>query len=210
MIDASSFLNADSLRALSQVIEYDQDLYIPSSLIRAVEDRDAAPALWSFFGTGRESPSFEDVVRIIGARRFQLFPAEGVLAEPHIEGPNQEIRAALLAQANHPLVASIMFEEWLFLTTSSWLGARSKKIFSQFKNAGAVAVDFGKRSVDFLVRRTLRHHQLDVPPPLTQSHRIRAAVKWVAVGGSQVLHLLDPLIGAVGSTAAGYFILLDP
>jgi hypothetical protein len=123
----------------------------------------------------------------------------------------------------------IVAEEWEFLTTHSWLFAKTRAIYDRMINAGANALyvtkekleqaidaagegvhSFGHemlRGSDRVVRRTLKkgpHHNV------SPNDRVRTLAKWVAVGGSAATALINPAVGAVGGTVGGLFLLYDP
>ncbi len=108
------------------------------------------------------------------------------------------------------LLARLLLEEWVFLTSESWLAARTHTTFNFFKRAGAVAIELPRDSFDALARRTLRIPAAPVPRPLKASQRLRAVTKWAAAGGASWVGMLDPLVGALGGTVASFFLLFDP
>ncbi len=125
-------------------------------------------------------------------------------------GQADAVVAARLTRTRERIIPDILLEEWSFLVGQSWIAARTKKAFAAFKRAGAVVVDFSGQKVDSIVSRTLRHGRLPGPATLTHLGRIRAAAKWIAVGGSPVAGLIDPIIAVVASAGTGVFLLFDP
>ncbi len=123
----------------------------------------------------------------------------------------------------------IMVEEWEFLTTHSWLFAKTRAIVDHMINSGAEAIyvtkekleqaiehvrervfDAGKsiiRGSDHLVRRTLKQGPRHEVSP---NDRVRTVAKWVAVGGSAASALVNPVVGVLGGSVAGMFLLYDP
>jgi len=117
--------------------------------------------------------------------------------------------AGRLIRTRDRIIRDILLEEWSFLVGQSWVAARTKKTFTAFRRAGAVVVDFSGQKFDGIVARTLRHDRLPVPTTLTHLDRVRAAAKWIAVGGSPVAGFMDPIIAVVASAGAGVFLLFD-
>jgi len=108
------------------------------------------------------------------------------------------------------VLARLLVEEWVFLTTSSWIAARTRTTFDYFKRAGAVAIELPKEAFDALARRTLRVPAQPVPRALKRSEGLRAASKWIAAGGAPWVAVFDPVLGALAGTVAQFFWLFDP
>jgi hypothetical protein len=105
------------------------------------------------------------------------------------------------------LVAQILYEEWYFMTSESWLFSKTRRAFDAMVEAGGRAIQVSRRFFDMLVRRTLKKK---ADEPLTPSNRARAAAKWIAVGGPTILSVIEPISGAVASATSGWFLLVDP
>lgn len=116
---------------------------------------------------------------------------------------------------NRDRLSDIVFEEFVFLVEESWIVSRTKNIFNTFTDAGAVTVQFGKRSVE-QARAQLEHTQdavIERMDKLKDDHDWQ----WVALGGgavSPVLGLYFPAVGAatgVGTVAVqAYIKVFDP
>ncbi len=104
-------------------------------------------------------------------------------------------------------ILGVLFDEWIFLQESSWIVARIKKPFKAFKIAGAACLEYSKKAFKRLVRTTVKK---DIEEVLTKTDVLRAFGKWIAVGGTSVLSLLNPLVSALGGAIGGYFLLFDP
>jgi hypothetical protein len=104
-------------------------------------------------------------------------------------------------------ITPTVFEEWVFLQEQSWVVARLERTFRTMRDAGALIIEGGKRTVDDLTRRALHRGPAD---PITQLDRLRVCGKWIAVGGAPLLQLVHPLAGALVGSAGGLFCLLDP
>jgi hypothetical protein len=106
------------------------------------------------------------------------------------------------------LLGGIYADEWVFLTTQSWLGSRSKRAFRAFNRAGASSLEIGTELMRTLVARTLK---LDSVPSQLDSDLVRrAGLKWLAVGGAAATGLLNPLLGSIAGLASGGYLLMDP
>jgi hypothetical protein len=123
----------------------------------------------------------------------------------------------------------IVVEEWEFLMTHSWLFAKTRAIYDRLVDAGADAIYMTKKKLektveavkggiadardstvlgcDRVVNRTLKKGEEHKVSP---NDRIRAVSKWVAVGGGAATTLINPIVGVLGATAGGMFILYDP
>ena len=102
---------------------------------------------------------------------------------------------------------NILFEEWVFLQEYSLVVSRIKRTFNRFINAGAVCLQFGRKTFGTLVRKTLKKKEGEL---IAGVDKLRAFGKWIAVGGSAVLPFFNPTISAFGSLVGGYFLLFDP
>jgi hypothetical protein len=119
-----------------------------------------------------------------------------------------------------PEVGRILFEEWVFLQSHSWIASRTKRTFSQFIRSGALAIEAGRRGYDEAVKKAQ-----DEVPQLFTRHGVKGMARWFAttcaayevekmVPGSGLAHALlasasgtDALAGRVSKRA---FILIDP
>lgn len=114
------------------------------------------------------------------------------------ELPNMEDRA----------LCDILFEEFIFLLEHSWTVSRIKKPFNRFISTGAVCIQYARRAVDTLVRRTLKKEEREA---IDIIDRLRAFGKWIAVGGASASVLVNPVVAGVAvSTTLGLFLLVDP
>lgn len=208
MLDPSLVLRAKGLEWVERS-SADFDILIPAAFARLVgrvvegEDSESIRRALAFYGgpkflqlragdDGEELPVA--LTQLLNAlRRLEHFE--------HPQGP--------IAYRN-PELAPILNEEFAFLTKHSWLSSRIFAPFRVFIDRGAAALQLGRSSWDSIVRRTLKITEEDVPSPLTKREHLRSLAKWVAVGGSGVSSLFDPIMGALAGTASGYFLLLDP
>ena len=125
-----------------------------------------------------------------------------------MEGKIEEsVLSVMRERTRDELVAHILYEEWAFLTSQSWIFSKARKALDEMVEAGATAIHTSSGQFDRLVRKTLKKRQDE---PLTPNERARAAAKWVAVGGPSVWSVFEPISGAALSAAGGYFLLCDP
>lgn len=120
---------------------------------------------------------------------------------------NSYFYTSLLEETKSEIVSEILFEEWVFLQQKSWIISRIKKSFTYFVKAGSVSIEMGKRTFNLGVKKTLKKDPKNI---LTNADRLRSLAKWIAVGGSSASALYDPIAGAIGGVAAGFFLLIDP
>ncbi len=102
---------------------------------------------------------------------------------------------------------NILFEEWVFLQEYSMIVSRIKRTFNKFIDSGAVCLQFGRRTFEIVVRKTLKKKDDEF---ITKVDKLRAFGKWVAVGGPTILSFFNPVVSAFGSLISGYFLLFDP
>lgn len=84
-------------------------------------------------------------------------------------------------------LADILFEEWIFLNSESWLVSRFKKQFETFLQCAKVSFF---RLSEKTVRQTLKKN------PNSALHKfdyLRAFAKWIAVGETQLYLIAFPL-----------------
>lgn len=202
MLDPSMLIDARALSVLEGENGLDE-IYVSDSFVSALKDPDRSSELWAYFGSPKASRP-DDVVDFIdrfGLRRFESSSVNSDFAY-------RESRRVDLAGSE--IVSGVLYEEWLFLTGNSWIGSKSKKSFNALRKAGMVAIDFGRTKLDSALLRTLRQNNVDPPAVLDRRQRLRASMKWVAVGGPPVAGLLEPLVGMLGGVTAGFFLLFDP
>ena len=102
---------------------------------------------------------------------------------------------------------NILFEEWVFLHEHSVIVSRIKRTFNRFIDAGAVCLQFGRKTFGMLVRKTLKKRDDEL---ITNVDKLRVFGKWIAVGGPAVLPFFNPTVSVFGGLIGGYFLLFDP
>jgi hypothetical protein len=101
----------------------------------------------------------------------------------------------------------VLFEEWVFLQEYSWVVSRLKKPFNKMINSGAACLEFGKHTVEGMLKRTLKKDDDEL---LRKVDVLRGFGKWIAVGGPPIASLINPIVGALSGAIGGYFLLFDP
>jgi hypothetical protein len=204
MLDPSLLLSSRTFGLVSQGWqrkELDGTILPPSFGAAAIRGELSRRSL-NFFG-GRDPSDPREVAAFV--ERSGLL--EGIKPERR-ELPDDFVRH-LADAARDDLLLSILIEEWTFLTSRSWIASRLRRPFTAFLQGGAVAVEWGGKRLDEVTARTLKIPVNEMPVALTRGQRVRAAAKWIAVGGSSVSALIHPIAAAVVSTATGVFFLLE-
>jgi len=237
MLDVSLIAHPQSLRKLMELAYRDPDAlsglrvsatFVERLLHESPDDAEIVRQISRYFGVAR---------RAIDLRRIRAFlrskAVQNALRPYRSERSDysQNLRVRLLENISErdAWAYEIVLEEWEFLTTHSWLFAKTRKIYDRMVNAGANALyvtrerleqavvaaregiqDTGRsivRSSDRVVRRTLKKHARHKVSP---NDRVRTIAKWVAVGGGAAAGIINPVVGAAGAAAGGIFLLYDP
>ena len=119
---------------------------------------------------------------------------------------DSEFKNQLRTNLGENILANILYEEWMFLVNHSWIVSRTRKSFRKLIEAGAVGVEVGERLINKLVNKTLKENKEE----LRRIDYFRAFAKWVAVSGTPMIALVEPISGAIASSAAGVFLFFDP
>jgi hypothetical protein len=160
------------------------------------------PDALEWFARSAKPPQAGAVLELLGpVRRFSYM---------HVDLVDARVRAVhsrLASRATDP-VAEILRDEWAFMQTQSWLGAKSRQTFEAFAAAGARIKPVPRQLVRQFVRRTLKKEHL--PPRIPLEMLMRTGLKWIGVGGSAATALVTPPLAiAIGFTTSA-FLLLDP
>lgn len=154
---------------------------------------------------------FSNNARIVDLKELKLILEKERLTKFSIASPYQEeyrtFYENLLEETNSEKIAAILFEEWLFLQKKSWVISRIKKPFTYLIQSGAVAIEVGKKGLDYATRKTLKKKNDYI---ITNADRLRALAKWIAVGGGATSNLLESIQNVLGELIAGIFLLIDP
>lgn len=112
----------------------------------------------------------------------------------------------LLYQTGNEWIPQILFEEWEFLITNSWLISKVRFAYDKIVESSGTAISISKHTFEVVVRRTLKKAEGDLSP----NDKLKATAKWIAVGGSALADFVLPVPGAILNTASGIFLLCDP
>ena len=179
------------------------EFFVPSKFIYLLSDAERNIKNILFFANPPRIIDIKELREILAKEKvIQKFEIQ-----PHYRQKYSIFYERLLEETKNDVITEILFEEWVFLQEKSWVISRIKKPFSHFVKAGAVSVEFGRRTLDLAIKRTLKKDDRDI---ITNADRLRAFAKWIAVGGPAFLTLINPVIGAIGDVIAGYFLLVDP
>ncbi|WP_456468016.1 hypothetical protein [Archaeoglobus sp.] len=175
--------------------------YVPASFVEVLYEVEPNFEVISYFKDGAKVIDLRYLrERLEKEKKLEQFK----LMRDHLEKYSTFFEFLLINTKNDK-IARILLEEWVFLQEKSLAISRIKKPFKEFVKAGAVCIEFGKRTLDYAVSRTVKKES-DL---LTTVDRLRAVAKWIAVGGPQILPLVDPLTKLVGLSTS-FFLLFDP
>lgn len=123
----------------------------------------------------------------------------------------QPFREALYSShkwGNAEPLADCLYEEWVFLQEQSMIVSRIRATAERFKEAGAIAVEFGRRATEAIVRKTVKKPDVR----LSQIDYLRASFKWILVGGSALTPLFEipPVALSAIGFSANVFQMYDP
>jgi hypothetical protein len=185
---------------------------LPASFVRTFSAGALTePVLRYFRGTPEPDEMSRDSVPNLGRlTRFlrELRDSEAIYQAGNL--PDEAFANSLSIMTRDSVVTEILVEEWLFLTSSSVIASRTKRPFSTFVRAGAVAMEWGRDRFDSAAARVLKLPPDRLPKPLLAGQRLRAVCKWIAIGGRSVAPLLGRVAGTAGSLISGIFMLYDP
>lgn len=177
---------------------------LPPSFGAAALRRELSIRTFNYFG-GYRRPS-------VDPKDISSFVEQSGLLEGSVQGQilPEEFGQRLGEVAKDDLVLRILVDEWLFLTSQSWIASRIRKPFAAFLKAGVVAVEWGGKQIDQIVAKTLKIPPSEMPSALSPGQRVRAAAKWIGVGGSSASALVNPMVAFLIGAATNVFLLLDP
>jgi hypothetical protein len=200
MLEASFVLSEDGVAWLTgEGAEHLGSIVISQALIRGIQRQEPSTLAW-FYQISEDT--LGRLAEVVG--RAQPFSHE----QAGIVSPNADIVRTRLFAEQVPDAAEILVDEWIFLETQSWVGARSRRAFDAFVEAGAELRELPRPIGRRLVARTLKKQ--DLPEHIPLKMLILAGMKWIAVGGAPALILVPPPVSIPLGIAAGVFILIDP
>jgi hypothetical protein len=201
MLEASFILSEEGMAWLTRAgAQYVEAVSVSRALVSEIQRGEPGTLAW-FGEVGADE--LGTLTEILG--RARLFSQE-----EGVEVANErarQVRSALFAE-HDPTTAEILADEWIFLQTQSWIGAKSRKAFDAFVAAGARMRELPRPLGRRLVARTLK--KTDLPEHIPPTLLLQAGMKWIAAGGSAALSLVTPPVGIALGVAAGVFLLIDP
>lgn len=213
MIDASMVLHRDSLNQLIGLSKAGAlgQIVISDAFVRMIEDsyeddRNFRNALFSILSRHFEVEEY--LIDKEGIREF-LFSerySENIVRYRKTNSYKHQVYQNLINQTGNEWITQILFEEWEFLTTNSWLIAKLRTAFDKIVEAGGTAIYISKQAFEIAVRKSIKKPEGELSP----NDKLKATAKWVAVGGSVLSDFVAPVSGAILNAASGMFLLCDP
>ena len=203
MLDVSMLLHRDSLNHLAGLAAAGglENLVIANSLARMAQQPDELVSrMRPFLGMRRRD------IDIAAIRRLVPALVDGVSRFSAAETDRPLVTQEFALAGRDMVVAEVLYEEWLFLTSQSWLFAKLRATFDRMIDAGAGALQMSRAQFEKLVRRTIKKPA----GPLSPNDKALAAAKWFAVSGPAVWALLEPISGTAGTVLSSFFLLCDP
>lgn len=206
MVDVSLLVQPDKLNHVLKVADDshgDIRLCVSGAAADNLTSREPSADLLAFFDARRVGlPSVSAAIKGAGQKLQRFTPTDKDLS-----GLDKDFGSAIAEAVQNRTVSDVLVAEWLFLNNYSVVAASADNAFRKFVDAGAAAIEFGKSTVDRMTRKTLK---LKARKALEPVDRLRAAAKWIAVGGPIVSKLL-PTPAAIGvGLVSAYFFLFDP
>lgn len=204
MIEASMILHRDSLNRLRGLAAAGalENLSISDALVRMAEDTDV---LVEILGRHLEIP--EHLIDPVSIRDFLPTLTEIVPRYRRQGSHEHEIYQNLIRNTGNEWITQVLFEEWEFLTSRSWLFAKVRKALDDIVEAGSTAFHASRNKVEQITRRLLNKSPDE---PLSPNDKAKAIAKWVAIGGAPVLALFEPISGTAITVIGSVFIVADP
>lgn len=209
MLDPSMFLSREAFPVVLEALRNGElkATRIPYAFSAALRDGRFSERVLHVFGDSAEPLTATEIMT--GMRRANVrIPEHYSPGSFRLEGTEFDVQ--LSEVAGDAIVRQILIEEWEFLTSSSWIAAKTRKTYEAFLKAGAVAVEWGTNKFDYLAARTLKIEPDQIPNGLKPNQRLRATAKWIAVGGSSATAFFIPPAAVATSAALGYFMIFDP
>lgn len=213
MLDASMILHRDSLNQLLGLAKADalDSVIVSGAFIRMLESFvDERPYNIRRSSLYNLSEFFQIPINLISRTSIREFLSilqnSGISIYERKGSFDNEIFKNLYEQTNDELLAEILFEEWEFLTTNSWITAKTRAAFDAIVEAGSVAICLSQKAFEVAVRKTIKKPTGNLSP----NDKVKAAAKWIAVGGSVVADFVSPIPGVILNLSSGLFLLCDP
>lgn len=208
MIDASMILHQESLYQMIELAKANAlgQIVISDTFVKIIEDPNASNDLFSrlskFFEIDEELIDKEAIKKFLFSDEYSVNIERYYQENSH----NDKFYKKLSEAAENELIGQILFEEWDFLATHSWLLAKVRAAFDKIVEAGGTAIYVSKLAFEVAVRKSIKKPEGQLSP----NDKLRATAKWVAVGGSVLIDSIVPTGGAIFKMASGIFLLCDP
>lgn len=199
ILDPSMLLHGPTLSLLGEFARDGGGMVLPATFLSLVDEpRD--PQVLRAFSPDVDAVSPYDALTFLAANRGAFEPFS---ADP--DGSNYY--RALVEQVDSTLVAQILLEEWQFIQTESLLFARLRWPIDKLVAAGATGLALSKHQAERLIRRTLK---LSNEASISTNETLRAAAKWVALGGAAPALMFGPGAAALVGVVGRVFLFYDP
>ena len=188
MLDPSLFTSFRTLRVIRAAVNSGEleNVLVPASFLSALQRGMFSERALMYFGASRNA--------MADLRNIPGFLPE-LLSLPRHEAsavqPTTEFQRELYAIAENYDIFQSFNEEWTFLNSESWITARTRRSFGSFIRAGAIGIEAGRKIFNEIIARTLKLSPENLPSVFTSKQKVRAAMKWVAVGGGSASVLLQ-------------------
>jgi hypothetical protein len=156
ILDPSILLSATGLDIVASVLaEEPSRVFASGAFVRLVQEgwEVTQPLLDHFLADGDEpidAESFDRLQGLVGRDLIRPYSADADFAEGNAV-------AQRLAQMDQPAeLREILIDEWVFLQSHSWIGARARKTFDWFKKVGAEIIEYSADAWN-LVREVAGH-----------------------------------------------------
>jgi hypothetical protein len=175
MLDPSFLFSEDGLAWVEENDDVREGVVVPATFtqwLREERDLDLEALL---------AP--EDLDAAAG-RRDRLISLLGEIPDYSYVGADltrgaEEVLGFLLAGGD-----DLRADEWAFLQSHSFLVSKLRHPLDAFRDAGAVIVEFGRKVGLNLLGQVIPKEK--IPPVLDQKLMVKAAAKWIVVGGANV------------------------
>ena len=208
MLDPSLFMSRDSFKIVVEGLGNGElkNVRIPSSFASALTKRELTKTVSRFFSDSQKSLSSREIISGLRAGKVEL-PESYVNSS---EWRKTKFETQLFEAVEDTIARQILMEEWDFLTSQSWIAAKTRKAYDAFLKGGAAALEWGGNKFDYLAAKTLKIPPSSIPDGLKPKQRLRAAAKWIAVGGASASVFLIPPAAFATTAITGYFCIFDP
>lgn len=204
IIDASMLLHRDSLNHLKGLALAGglENLVISDALVRlAADEQMLVRVMGRYLGITRGLLDLDSLRQLLPLLEEQVprYSREADYQHP--------IYQNLIDRIGNEWITQVLFEEWEFLISNSWLFAKLRKSIDDLIEAGASAFQTSKEKFDRITRRLLNKQSQE---PLSPNDKVMATAKWIAIGGPPIVGAFEPISGSVLTSLGGVFILADP